>query len=277
MMKKYEISGSVGGAGEGNLIPYERQNIILEQLEKTEVVSLSQLCEILKGTSESTVRRDLQQLAKDGKIEVLRGGAARLVDGSFDTPVASRKVIHEHEKELIAETAAALVRDGDVIYLDVGTTTIRMVKYLKKKKVRIVTTDARIVSEIMGTNLDCVLVGGDIIKETASLVGPMTDNVLKTLFFNKAFIGAFGFDVESGYNCPDFREYNKKKIVQANSKEVYVLADSSKEGKRSMCKFYGLDECILITDAESEFVRKNTKYIIAGKGEVKNVDKSVRP
>jgi DeoR family fructose operon transcriptional repressor len=245
------------------MIPFERRNLMLAELAKNKVVSLAQFCHALGGVSESTVRRDLLSLEKEGLIETLRGGAARLIDGSFDTPVSSRKVLHAKEKELIARTAAELVHDGDIIYLDVGSTTIRMVKYLQKKRISIVTTDACIVQEIAGTDLNCMLVGGDIIKNTASLVGSLTDNTLRTLFFDKAFLGTYGFDLEAGFSSPDYREANKKRIVKQNSKEVYVLADNSKEGKRSLAKAFDLTECTLITDKLTDFVKEKTHYIIA--------------
>ncbi len=245
------------------MIPFERRSKMLDELAKAEVVSLSQLCEVLGGVSESTVRRDLSSLEKEGLVETLRGGAARLVTGSFDTAVSSRKTVHAEEKERIARTAASLVNSGETIYIDVGTTTIRMVRYLANKRVFIVTTDARIVSEIVDTDLECLLVGGDVIKNTASLVGAMTDNILRDLYFDKAFLGTFGFDLEAGYSSPDYRESNKKRIVLQNSKECYVLADSSKCGKRSLSKAFGLDECTLITDKETDFIKAHTKYIIA--------------
>ena len=112
------------------MIPFQRRHLLIDELSKSDVVSLSQLCNALGNVSESTVRRDLRVLEDDGMVEVLRGGAARLVTGSFDTPVYVRKTVHESEKERIARKAASLVQDGDTIYIDVGTTTLRMVKYL---------------------------------------------------------------------------------------------------------------------------------------------------
>lgn len=245
------------------MIPFERRNKILEELTTQNIMTLSQFSVALGGVSESTIRRDLSVLERDGVVEILRGGAARLIDGSFDTPVSSRKILHEKEKEIIAKAAASLVNDGETIYLDVGSTTLRMVKYLQKKRISLVTTDALIIQEIAGTDLKCMLVGGDIIQNTASLVGPLTDNTLRSLYFDKAFIGTFGFDLVAGFSCPDYREANKKRIVRDNSKIVYVLADSSKEGKRSMAKAFELDECILITDKLTDLVKEKTHYIIA--------------
>ena len=218
------------------MIPYERRRIMLAELEKSEIVSLQRFCEVLGDVSESTVRRDLRTLEEEGLLVNLRGGAATMVAGSNDTPVSSRSILNVYQKELIAKTAAGLVNDGDVIYLDNGSTVGRMVKYLEDKHISIVTTDVLIIQDIASTNLNATLVGGDIIKQTSSLVGPMTDTILRGLFFDKAFLGTFGYDLQAGINSPDYREVNKKQIVKANSREVYVLADHSKEGRRSLCK-----------------------------------------
>lgn len=245
------------------MIPFERRNIIIDALTNKDVVTIEELCKCLGGISESTVRRDLNSLEKEGLVENLRGGATRLCTGSFDTSVSTRKTLNAKEKEKIAKKAAELVNDGDCIYIDVGSTTVRMIKYLTNKRITIVTTDARVVQEISDTKLECMLVGGDVIKNTCSLVGPMTDNILKGLFFDKSFIGTFGFDINAGFSCPDYRESNKKKIVKENSKVCYMLADHTKEGKRSLSKAFDLSDCILITDVESELVKQYTKYIIA--------------
>ena len=90
-------------------------------------------------------------------------------------------------------------------------------------------------------------------------MGSITDNSLKDMFFDKAFIGATGYDLQSGINTPDSREANKKRIIKENSSEVYVLADSSKSGKRTMCKAMELSECTIIT----EQLKEHANYILA--------------
>lgn len=245
------------------MIPYERRKIMLAELERCEIVSLDDFCTALSGVSESTIRRDLKTLETEGQVVLLRGGAAKMRTGSYDTPVNSRNLLHVREKELIAKEAAALVKDGEVIYVDAGSTCLRMIPFLKDKRITLVTTNAMIFPEIVESELDCTLLGGDILKSTASIVGPMTDNLLRDMFFDKAFIGATGYDLQSGINTPDYREANKKRIVKENSKEVYALVDSSKEGKRTMCKAFELSECVLITERETELLRQHAKYILA--------------
>jgi DeoR family fructose operon transcriptional repressor len=245
------------------MIPYERKKRMLDKLEKQEVVNLADLCAVLGNASLSTIRRDLRTLENEGKIEILRGGAAKMKSRSYDSPVSSRKILHVKEKETIARTAAGLVKDGEVIYIDAGSTALRMIKHLKTKKITVVTTSAIIVSEVKDADFKCILVGGEILKETGSLVGPLADNSLVNMYFDKAFIGATGYDVQAGINTPDEREASKKAIVKHNSKETFVLVDSSKEGITTLSKCFNIDECVIITEKETSLLKKYAKYIIA--------------
>jgi DeoR family fructose operon transcriptional repressor len=236
---------------------------MLARLEKQEIVNLDDFSSVLGSVSLSTIRRDLQTLESEGKIVLLRGGAARMKSRSYDSPVSSRKVLHVKEKEIIARAAADLVKDGEVIYLDAGSTVLRMVKHLRDKKITAITTNALIMPELTEADFKCILVGGEILKETGSLVGPLADNTLQNMYFDKAFIGATGYDLQAGINTPDEREASKKAIIKTNAKETYVLVDSSKEGIKSLSKCFNLDECTIITDKETVLLKKYAKYIIA--------------
>ncbi|MDR3343542.1 MAG: DeoR/GlpR family DNA-binding transcription regulator [Treponema sp.] len=236
---------------------------MLDKLEEQEVVNLDDFNAILENVSLSTIRRDLQTLEAEGLIVILRGGAAKMKSGAYDSPVNSRKILHVKEKEMVARTAAGLVKEGEVIYIDAGSTTLRMIKHLRNKHISIITTNAIIMSEVMETDFKCILVGGEILKATASLVGPITDNTLKGMYFDKAFIGATGYDIQAGINTPDEREANKKTIIKNNAKETYVLVDSSKEGIKTLCKAFELKECIIITDKETGLLKEHAQYIIA--------------
>lgn len=208
------------------MIPFERRRQMLQAFENSEIVTLEDLKKILKGVSESTIRRDLKVLANEGEIVLLHGGAAKRMTGSYEVSFNSRSVLNVKEKTIIARFAAGLVSDGEVVYLDAGSTVLRMAKYLKSKDVTIVSTNALIAQELEGAKAKCIIVGGDLLLSTASMVGPMTDSELEKLYFDKAFVGTSGFSLEAGINTPDPREAKKKQIVYKNSREFYVLADS---------------------------------------------------
>lgn len=245
------------------MIPYERRKRLLEELGKQEIIELDELVRMLKTVSKSTIRRDLKTLSEEGQVVLLRGGAVKLKSDSSDTPFNSRSLFHVKEKEMIAKLAAGLVKDGEVIYIDSGTTPFRMLKYLRNKHITVVTTSTLLLMELEGTQLDCIVLGGQVNKATASIVGPITDNLLREMHFDKAFIGASGYDLVAGINTPDYQEANKKRIVKAQSRICYVLADSSKEGKITMCTALDLGEVILVTEKISDSLAKQTQYLLA--------------
>ena len=245
------------------MIPYQRRTQMLQLLEKNEVVSLDSFCGELKDVSESTVRRDLKTLEAEGQIILLRGGGARLKKGSYEVPMNSKSIKNVNEKEDIARYAAGLVKDGESIYLDSGSTVLRMVKYLKNKDITIVTTNAMILSEIQETKLKCFLAGGEINVSSASILGTMTNSYLSVLYFDKAFLGANGFSDRAGISTPDLREAEKKQIVCRNSTETYVLLDSSKSGKNTLSKVFELGEVTIICDKETDMLVASGNYIVA--------------
>ena len=245
------------------MIPYERRLQIAELLEKNEVVSLDEFCKSLGGVSESTVRRDLKTMEKEGEITLLRGGGACLKRGSYEVPVLSKKSKNVKEKDGIAKVAASLVNDGDSIYIDSGSTALDMVKYLKDKNITVVTTNALICSELQSPNINCIIAGGEINITTASIRGITTNNFLKSYYFDKAFVGISGFSKEAGFNTPDLLEAEKKRIVCKNAGKAYILADSSKSGKNTLCKVIDIDQATLICDKETDVVKEAGDYIIA--------------
>ena len=237
------------------MIPYERRLQIAELLEQNEVVSLDEFCKSLGGVSESTVRRDLKTMEKEGEITLLRGGGACLKRGSYEVPVLSKKSKNVKEKDGIAKVAASLVNDGDSIYIDSGSTALDMVKYLKDKNITVVTTNALICSELQSSNIKCIIAGGEINITTASIRGITTNNFLKSYYFDKAFVGIF--------NTPDLLEAEKKRIVCKNSGKAYIVADSSKSGKSTLCKVLDLEQATLICDKVTDVVEATAEYIIA--------------
>lgn len=245
------------------MIPYQRRLQMLQLLEKSEIVSLNDFCQALKNVSESTVRRDLKTLEAEGQIILLRGGGACLKKGSYEVPVNSKSIKNVNAKEIIARHAAGLVNDGEAIYLDSGSTILRMVRHMRSKDITIVTTNALIFSEIQETKMKCFLIGGEINIQTASILGTKTNSELSAMYFDKAFLGGNGFSDKAGINTPDIREAEKKQIVRRNSTETFVLADSSKSGKNTLCKVFELGEVPIICEKETDMLLASGNYIIA--------------
>ena len=241
---------------------------MLQLLAEQEVVQLSDFLENLDNVSESTVRRDLKTLEAEGKISLLRGGGATLCQNSYEAPVNSKSIQNVDAKELIAKCAASYVKEGETIYLDAGSTTLRMVPHLKGKHVTIITTNILILQAIQEAgfseqDVKCLVVGGDLLFRTASLVGMSTNDQLRMYYFDRAFIGISGVSMMAGFTTPDDREAAKKLIVRKNSRKTYVLADSSKIGLTTLCHVFKLGEVYLITDVEDAGLKEYGNYIVA--------------
>ena len=244
------------------MIPYLRKNRIMDELEKKEIVYLEHFVDILQDVSESTIRRDLKILAGEGKIVLLHGGAIKLKKNSKEVPVISKKFMNVKQKEKIARYAASLIQNGETIYIDSGTTTELMFKYLKNKDITIVTTNIHIVNQLEDTKFECILIGGEIIKNLGSTVGPLTDRQLDEFHFNRSFIGANGYSDTNGISTYDLRETSKKRIVKKNSDNCYVLLDSTKIGLNAVCKVFEFDEVTVLSDKTNDLFKGFDNFVV---------------
>lgn len=246
------------------MIPYVRREKIMDELENKQILYIEDLLKIFDGVSESTIRRDLKILEDENYIVLLRGGAVKLKLDSHEIPVGTKKLLNKESKERIAKFAASLVEDDDVIYIDSGTTCSAMVKYIVSKGVRVVTSNIQVLSEVNGTHIENItIVGGEVNRNLDSISGPLTDSSLRKFNFDKSFLGASGFGLKVGVNTPDFREASKKSIVKMNSNKCYVLADSSKFNKNTLCKAFEIQDCLLITNKQIPEFDGMTEYYIA--------------
>lgn len=234
----------------------------MDELEKKEIVYLEHFVDIMQDVSESTIRRDLKILSDEGKIILLHGGAIKLKKNSKEVPVISKKFMNVKQKEKIARYAASLIQNGETVYIDSGTTTELMFKYLKNKDITIVTTNIHIVNQLEDTKFECILIGGEIIKNLGSTVGPLTDKQLDEFHFSKAFIGANGCSEINGISTYDLREASKKRVVKKNSDNCYILLDSTKIGTNAVCKVFDLNEISVLSDKTNDMFRGFDNFIV---------------
>ncbi|WP_343208779.1 DeoR/GlpR family DNA-binding transcription regulator [Anaerolentibacter hominis] len=230
------------------MIPYVRREQILSLIDNREVVYMEELAEKL-NVSVSTVRRDLLLMAEEGQVVVLRGGAVRRLTENQDMPVIHKKKIQVDAKRRIAEKAASLVKDGEVIYLDSGTTTVEMFNYLQDKKVMVVTSavpDCKKMAQY--EQMKVIFLGGELIAGLESVVGSITEKLITSMYFDKAFLGCSGYGREIGICTYDTREARKKELVNKQAKEVFILADTSKENKKCFCKVFEWEDCKIINE-----------------------------
>ena len=230
----------------------ERQQIILEQLKIHNIVKLHDLIP-LTGASESTLRRDLQDLENCHKLLRIHGGAQNVISLHEEPALSQKAAVHINEKKLIGQTAASLVRNHEVIFLDSGTTIQFMIPYLiEHNDLLVITNSVDNASMLADYNVNTFLPGGKLKSSTKALIGANIIQTLEKYHFDRAFLGTNGFSIDAGYTTPDPEEAAIKSLAIAQSNQSYVLSDSSKFSQVSFSRFATLDEVPLITSRLSE-------------------------
>lgn len=232
------------------MIAQVRQEKILEAVQNHEVVYLKDLVAEI-GTSESTLRRDITKLVEEKRLESLRGGAVRLKSRRSDPTTLQNQSIRMEAKTTIARKAADLVENGDIIYIDAGSTTALMTRFLEGKKVTVVTPSLAVLQQTPVNGVAFVAIGGEVNHETASMGGPLAEKMLSEMFFDKAFLSISAYS-EKELFANDIREGRKKEIVKERSSATFVLADSSKEHHLGFLHVMDRSECIMITEKPDE-------------------------
>lgn len=226
-----------------------RYELILRELNISRAASVPRLCE-LTGASEATVRRDLNTLARQGKLNKVHGGAV-MNSGEFqgeEPDVGTKALLHQEEKERIARYAASLVDNDDVVYLDAGTTTVRMVEHLKGSRALFVTNSVACAQRLLELELRGYVVGGWLKPGTGAVVGAEVLGWLERYNFTKVFLGTNGITVWQGYTTPDPEEAAVKRKASERAYLTYVLADSSKFDKVTAATVLPLEKASIITD-----------------------------
>ena len=216
----------------------ERQQAILAAVEQRHSVSVQELMQLL-DISESTIRRDLNALDKEGRLVKVHGGAMA-IGGSFhvkDDAVEYRKEINREEKIEIARYAAALIKDQDVVYMDAGTTTELMIDYITAKNVIFVTNSFAHAKHLSQKGYTTYILGGEFKPVTEAIVGEEAIISLDKYNFTKG----------NGFTTPDVKEAMVKKKSMQKTKERYVLCDSSKFGEICSISFAEFKSARIIT------------------------------
>lgn len=217
----------------------EAGNASFEDLSKKFDVSLN------------TLRRDINELIKKGNIEKVYGGVRATSKKLIDYEV--RTVFNQNPKKKIGELAATLINDGDIIYIDSGTTTVQLLPFLN--------TDIR--CTILTNNFDVIefcthhpqydlfIIGSHYKFSTRSFVELTGNQDLSSVNINKAFMSATGISIQNGASNSDALEQQIKKKICEKSREIYLLADHTKFGHTTLLTYAPLENIhTIITDQE---------------------------
>ncbi|MDO4745785.1 MAG: DeoR/GlpR family DNA-binding transcription regulator [Bacillota bacterium] len=232
-----------------------RHEKILRQLEINHAVKVTELAKEM-SISESTIRRDIIELDRIGKLKKVFGGAIPAGSSMVSAPtdVAERDMINIEEKERIAKYAATLIEDDDFVYIDAGTTTYRMIDYLENKNATYVTNGIAHAGKLVQNGFDVYMIGGMLRPMTEAAVGASAIEALNRYNFTKCFMGTNGIDVRGGFSTPHISEGAMKTAAIKNSGISFILADHTKFGLISSVTFAGLNEAYIITDKVEDSV-----------------------
>jgi len=217
------------------LLNEERRRAILEILKRDGRVLVLELANRFE-TSQVTIRKDLEELHAHGLVHRTHGGALPAQAGALEDPTLREKEkLHRKEKVRIAEAAAGMVQEGQVVILDSGTTTTEIARALRNfHNLTIVTNAVNIAAELSGTALEVILTGGSLRKNSFSLVGPIAEETLHRLNADLLFLGVDGFDVQYGLSTPNLLEAKVNRVMVEVAKRTVAVCDSSKFGRRSL-------------------------------------------
>ena len=227
-----------------------RHSIIIDAVNGRKYVSLSDLMS-LTDSSESTIRADLIELDREGKILRLRGGAQAINDEtlSYELSIEQKMGIQWKQKQAIARFANSLIPANSLLYVDAGTSTLALMETLDVPGLVIVTNSVLIARKSLAKGYRSYVIGGELKLSTDALFGPMALNALEKFRFDIGFFGTNGVDLKQGFTTPGVEEAAIKSKAMDQCKKCYVLADSSKFDVVTAVSFHSFEEATIITDA----------------------------
>lgn len=243
----------------------KRHKSILSELERVGYARVQELSESL-GVSEVTIRKDLKDLEERKLIVRSHGSASPLSALISDRHIDEKEKIRVEEKLRIAEAANLLLKKNDSIIIASGTTLLSFAKKITiTDPITVITSSVKVSLNLCyKPNIEIIQLGGVMRRSSASVIGPYAETLLSELICNKLFIGVDGIDLDSGLTTSNIAEAHLNQYMLKASKEVIVLADSSKFGKEGFGKICNINQVHhIITDKEAP---ANIVQIIREKG-----------
>ncbi len=231
------------------MLTKQRQDLLLGLLEERGSVTVTEVKEMLDA-SESTIRRDITALDREGRLVKVFGGAVALEQKvtAHEYTVAQKSGFNREEKRKIAEYAASLIEPGDFVYLDAGTTTACMLDYIEHDNVNFVTNAVAHAQRLTGLGRKVLLVGGELKASTGAVIGSQAMQTLLSYHFTKGFFGSNSVSRKAGCTTPDAEEAMIKRTAMGQCKKCYVLCDSSKFDRVSSVTFASFGSVDFLTD-----------------------------
>jgi DeoR family fructose operon transcriptional repressor len=232
------------------LIPAQRRERIQEYLAIHQIARTVDLCNLLE-TSEATVRRDLEWLEADGFLERTHGGATLNQRMIFEPEYLLRAQKNPEEKRNIGLLVASLIEDGDIVFINSGTTTTQVIHNIRGDAgISVFTNNLNAVLEVGESGFHHYLIGGEYQPRSKSLAGRFAIENLRQVYANKAIIGVDGISLKHGCTVPTNLEAEVvRQMIERTKGQIIIVADHSKWGVVSNFQVASIDEVdTLITD-----------------------------
>ncbi|MFZ2656820.1 MAG: DeoR/GlpR family DNA-binding transcription regulator [Victivallales bacterium] len=239
----------------------ERFELILDILLKEKKISVGELSSRL-GVSEVTIRKDLTELEKQGRLLRRYGGAIPAENPQQVVSHLKRVSQQQDEKHRIAKLAASMINDGENILLDAGSTILALAKELHGRELRVVTNNIAVANELLPDEKIVVeVIGGTLRKASGALVGPWACRSLENIRVDKVFLGCSGFDPKLGFSSENAVEAETKHKMLNCAPEIIILSDHTKFSRPAFANFAKPDQVTtIITDKKlPEEISKNLK------------------
>lgn len=232
------------------LVPNERRRRILEILFENQSVRVNELS-LLLDVSEVTIRRDLESMEREGLLERCHGGATLNTHLNIEPLFSQKNMAFLEEKRRIGLLAASLVEPGETIFINSGTTTLQIFRYLGGKNLQVITSNLGAITEGDVPGAEIVMLGGVYRAPSHSYVGAPALRSLKHYFASKCFIGVDGISIRHGVTTPSIEEAMvASTMIDKTHGKVILVADHSKFGVIASSLTCELDQIdIVITDA----------------------------
>ncbi|HJP79582.1 MAG TPA: DeoR/GlpR family DNA-binding transcription regulator [Pseudonocardiaceae bacterium] len=228
----------------------ERHQSIIDHVRNRGRVGVAELADAL-GTSEVTIRRDLEELARLGVLRRVRGGAVSLLGQGDELPFAMREMQVSAAKARIAKVVGELVADGEVVLLDSGTTGLEVAKQLAGRPLTVLPLSlqsADVLAEAPPTKV--LLPGGELRPVELTATGPLAEATVRALRFDTAVITCCGVSIDAGLTAISLADAAVKAAAIDVATRVVLAADATKFARTTMAVIAPLTKVdVLVTDA----------------------------
>ncbi|HEY4414569.1 MAG TPA: DeoR/GlpR family DNA-binding transcription regulator [Verrucomicrobiae bacterium] len=224
------------------MLAAERQQLILDMLLKSNVISTAKVAKAL-DISEETVRRDFEALEADGKLSRRHGGAVRPDENHRDLSLHSREAANVAEKKIIAGLALQQIQAGDTVFFDASSTVFHLACQLPNLEITVLTTALNVAVELARRPaVEVILTGGAVKPSSLSCQGNLAELILEQCHVQKAFLSCRGLDAKRGLSEATTGQAALKRKVMDLAEQTILLADTSKTGVKSSFFYAKLED-----------------------------------